>query len=130
MTSPRLMALHQRANAGVSGAVAFTAVVAALGVGEPPSWSRALERLERAAKLGSTFAEEQVAVLASSGLIGPPKPAAEHCLSADPRISSLPGFLPAAACDWLIGRAAGRMRQAQTYDSQTGPRRVDPMRDD
>jgi len=123
------MALHQRANAGDSEAVAFTAVVAALGVGEPPSWWRALERLRRAAKLGSTFAEEQVAVLESSGLIGPPKPVVEQRLSADPQICSLPDFLPVPACDWLIGRAAGRTRQAETYDSQTGQRRVDPRRD-
>lgn len=122
------MALHERANAGDSEAVAFTAVVAALGVGEPPSWPRALERLQRAAKLGSTFAEEQLAVLASSDLIGPPTPVAEHPLSADPRICSLPGFLRTPACDWLIGRAAGRLRVATIYDPETGERRVDSKR--
>jgi hypothetical protein len=123
------MALHQRANAGDSEAVAFTAVVAALGVGEPPSWPRALERLQHAARLGSTFAEEQLAVLASSGLIGPPTPVVEQPLSADPRISSVPGFLPTPACDWLIARAAGRLRPAAIYDSKTGEQRADPERD-
>lgn len=129
MASPRLIALHQRANAGDSEAVAFTAVVAALGVGERPSWPLALRRLRRAAALGSAFAEEQLAVLATSGLIGSPGPVSEHRLSVDPSICSLPGFVPQVACDWLIGRAAGRTRQAEIYDSETGERRPDPQRD-
>jgi prolyl 4-hydroxylase len=123
------MALHERANAGDAEAVAFTAVVAALGVGEPPSWSRALERLQRAAKLGSTFAAEQLAVLESSGLIRPPKPVTAHPLCADPPISALPGFLPITACDWLIARAAGRLRPAPIYDAKTGEQRFDAERD-
>ncbi|WP_372783148.1 prolyl hydroxylase family protein [Phenylobacterium sp.] len=128
MASPQLIALHQRANAGDPEAVAFTAVVAALGVGERPSWSRALDRLKRAAKLGSASAEGQLAVLEASGFIGPPRPIKEHRLLADPRITSLPGFLPAPACEWLVGRAAGHTRLAETYDPKTGERHVDPER--
>ena len=66
------MELHERARAGDLDAMALTAVVAAVGVGEPASWSTAIERLERAAKLGSAFADAQLveAAVALHGLKG------------------------------------------------------------
>ena len=62
------MELHERARAGDLDAMALTAVVAAVGVGEPASWSTAIERLERSAKLGSAFADAQLTVLSETGL--------------------------------------------------------------
>lgn len=129
VTQTPLQALHQRAQAGDADAMALTAVAAALGRGEPASWPEALDRLRRAAKLGSAFAEGQLDVLTQSGLDEPPRqPVASQVLLADPAIRSLPGFLPKAACDWLIRRAAGNLTKAETYDDQTGGRRLDKAR--
>lgn len=128
MASPRLIELHERADAGDLEAMAFTAVVAALGVGEPASWPQALRRLARAAELGSSSAEQQLAVLSSDGLLGAPEAAVRQPLSQDPSIASLPGFVPPAACQWLMSRAAGRLRRSEIFDPTTGERRVHPVR--
>jgi prolyl 4-hydroxylase len=128
MTVTPLMALHAQARAGAPDAVALTAVVAALGFGEPANWLEALTRLRRAAALGSAFADAQLALLAETGLEVPPQAISPQPLRADPPIASFPGFLPKAVCDWLIGRAAGRVVKAQTYDMASGERRSDDMR--
>jgi len=123
MTQTPLQALHERAQAGDGEAMALTAVAAALGRGEPASWPEALERLRRAAGLGSAFAESQLEVLSQAGLEGPPEPpGSRQVLLGDPAIQCLPGFLPQAACDWLISRAAGRLARAETYDDRGGRR--------
>jgi prolyl 4-hydroxylase len=109
--------------------MALTAVAAALGKGEPASWPEAVERLRRAAKLGSAFAEAQLDVLSQSGLEDASQPRASlQVLLADPPIHSLPGFLPKVVCDWLISRATGRLAKAQTYDGETGGRRSNDVR--
>jgi len=109
--------------------MAFTAVVAALGVGEPANWGEAIKRLARTAALGSAFAEEQLKVLSAASLLGPPQPVTEEVLSVAPRISSLPGFLPAPACEWLIKRAEGRVKRAEIFDAEKGGTTITSTRD-
>jgi hypothetical protein len=128
MTQTPLMALHERARAGDAEALVLTGVAAALGAGEPASWATALDRVRRAAKLGSAFAQDQLTVLAQAGLEAAPQPVAPQILIADPAICGFPGFIQKAACDWLIGRAAGRVAKAETFDLATGSRRADDAR--
>jgi TPR repeat protein len=60
-----LEALRRAAADGDLTASAFTAVLAGLGAGEPQDWSVALERLARAADLGSASARGQLEVLSA-----------------------------------------------------------------
>lgn len=135
--------MHTRAEAGDPEALAFTAVLAALGAGEPQDWRMAVSRLARAVDRGSTFARSQLCVLADRALdveadgatlagavdlqawMTPP---VRRRLSDDPRIAAVDGFLPARCCDWLIERARGRLRRAQVFDAVTGRPRVDAER--
>ena len=123
MSKTPLMELHERARAGDLDAMALTAVVAAVGVGEPASWSTAIERLGQAAKLGSAFADAQLTVLSETGLDDRAPRFAPQPLASDPPIYSLPGFVPKAACDWLISRATGRLGKSATYNEETGETR-------
>src|SRR5205085_2805712 len=114
-----ITAVRARAEAGDAEALAFTAVLASLGAGEPQSWDVALDRLRRAAAAGSAQAAGQLAV------IGPDVrpwffPPAKERLCHAPRASAVRGFLSPAACDWLIGRARGRTARAQVFDAASG----------
>lgn len=143
MTPDWLADRLQRARSGDPDAVAFTAVTAALGAGEPQSWPTARRRLVRAAELGSDSAQGQLRVLAG----GEPEAGGWEALGAsvdwsawlapapkvrvltEPRVSASPGFLSAPACAWLIARAQGRVRQAKVFDPETGQSRVEAARD-
>jgi hypothetical protein len=124
--SPEAIArIRAQAEAGEADAAAFTAVLAGMGVGEPQSWAEAVARLARAADLGSADAQGQLAALAGVGdLAAWMAPPERERLLRDPRISAARGFLTPALCDWLIGRARGRVTPALVYDPQSGgPRR-------
>ncbi|MDB5467426.1 MAG: hypothetical protein JWQ46_2188 [Phenylobacterium sp.] len=142
--SPEAIAeLRRRADAGDPEAVAFTAVLAAFGVGEPQDWPAALRRLARAADLGSAPAREQLAVLAdvepaedaswpalaaSIDLAAWVEPAAKERRLLDPRISVVPSFLTPRTCAWLIARAGARLAKAQVFDPRTGGARQESTR--
>lgn len=118
--------MRRRAAAGEAPAVAFTAVLAAMGVGEPQSWTEALRRLARAADLGEAAAQGQLTALAGLGdLDGWTMQAPERRrLLASPRVSAAADFLPPEVCAWLTGRARGRVKPALVFDPATGgPRR-------
>ncbi|MEO8115781.1 MAG: 2OG-Fe(II) oxygenase [Phenylobacterium sp.] len=133
----------QKARGGDPEAIAFTAAAAALGAGEPQSWSLALQRLVQAAELGSASARGQLRVLADAEpeardwrALGAAvdwqawlSPAPKGRLLSEPRISASPDFLSGPACAWLIGRAEGRIQQARVFDPVTGQSRVEPERD-
>jgi prolyl 4-hydroxylase len=125
MSPEAIAAVRDRAAAGEADAVAFTAVLAGMGVGEPQSWAEAMARLARAADLGSAAAQGQLAALAGLGdLAAWMAPPERERLLRDPRISAARGFLTPALCDWLIGRARSRVTPALVYDPQGGgPRR-------
>jgi prolyl 4-hydroxylase len=125
--------VRRRAQGGDAEALAFTAVLAGLGIGEPPSWAAALDRLRRAAERGSAAAQGQLAVLGEAAA-GPPDLARwtgaaerERLLRA-PRISAARGFLTPGVCDWLIGRAAGRIAPAMVFDPDAGGARRETAR--
>jgi prolyl 4-hydroxylase len=126
MSPEEIAQLRRRAEAGEAEALAFTAVLAGMGIGEPQSWAEARGRLVRAAELGSTGAEGQIAALAEAGDLTAwtsPDPERERLLR-DPRITAVRGFLTPAICGWLIGRARGRASPALVYDPVGGgPRR-------
>lgn len=118
---------RRRAEAGDAEAIAFTAVLAGLGAGEPQNWGLAFERLRRAAALGSVTAAGQLQVIgdeASAWLSPGPK----ERLSREPRANRFPGFLSAEACAWLIGRARGRTSRAQVFDTASGGAALDAAR--
>lgn len=138
---------------GGGEAAALVAVLAGAGAGTPRSWPLAVDYLTRAAELGWTPARLQMSMLsADPGLAeaarspNPPAdlwprlrgsldlrpwlapPVGVRTLSADPPIFTAEGFLPPAACDWLIARAEGRRKRATVYDPDTGHALADPAR--
>jgi len=127
-----LQDIRRRAAAREPEALAFSAVLAGLGAGEPHDWAEAVARLRRAADAGLASAADQLRVLA--GLEGESRldawlhAAPRERLLNDPRIAVSRGFLPPAACDWLIARARGRVAQAQVFDAETGAGRVEETR--
>ncbi len=127
MSPDEIAEIRRRAEAGDPEAVAFTAVFACLGAGEPQSWDVAIERLRWAAGAGCAHAAGQLAV------IGPDVrpwffPPAKERLSLAPRASAVRGFLSPAACAWLIRRARGRTVRAQVFDTASGVAAVDAAR--
>lgn len=126
MSPEEIVRIRRRAEAGEADALAFTAVLSGMGVGEPQSWDEAMARLVRAAELGSAAAGGQLAALREAGDLaawtGPP--GERERLLRDPRISAARGFLPPALCAWLIDRARGRATPALVFDPEGGgPRR-------
>jgi prolyl 4-hydroxylase len=128
--------LDQGLAQGCARAAHQLAVLAAVGVLAPADWPRALQLLARAAELGSAPAQAQLRLLAGRGegqggwpalaqavdmaawLSPPPK----RSLCESPRLRAIEGFAPPQVCDWLIGRAQGRLAPAMTY-SDTGEAR-------
>jgi prolyl 4-hydroxylase len=113
--------IRRRAEAGDAEALAFTAVLAGMGVGEPQSWTAALERLRRAAERGSRAAEAQLGVMAEAqgsafDLTKWTAGADRQRLLQAPRISTARAFLTPGACRWLVDRAAGRISPAMVFD--------------
>lgn len=133
--------LEQGLDGGCAVAGHQLAVVAAVGVLAPPDWSRALGLLSRSASLGSTMAQAELRLLARNGegredwegiarsvdiptwLTLPPK----RSVCESPRLRAIEGFAPPEICDWLIGRAQGRLAPARTY-SETGEARLEQGR--
>jgi prolyl 4-hydroxylase len=141
--------LYEEAAAAGSGAAARRlAVLAAVGVARPASWSEALDRLGDAAELGDRAAQKQLAILAddedaairtSSGarwrrlregidLKTLLKPPAVRNLSVAPAIMLLDGMATKAMCRWIIGRGKGRMERAMIGDYASGQGTPDPIR--
>ena len=129
--------LHDAAQRGDASSAHLLSVLAAAGVFGIANWHTALDHLAQAAELGSAYAQQQLVLLASvkadaprgwralreridiqAWLTPPPK----EVLSSAPRIRKATGFLPAAACDWLVWRANARLEPAHAYeeDCQAG----------
>lgn len=115
--------MRRSAAQGDADAVAFTAVLAGMGVGEPQDWAEARRRLAQAAALGSAAAGGQIEALAEiEDLAAWLRPPERTRLLRDPRVSSIAEFLPPKLCQWLIERARGRMKPAMVYDPVSGGR--------
>lgn len=129
MSPDAIEAIRRRAAQGDAEAIAFTAVLAGMGVGEPQSWAEGVDRLRRAAQLGSKLAAGQLAALAETGDLETwVAPAERRRLLADPRVAAAGDFLTPALCDWLIGRARGRVAPALVFDPETGGSRRESAR--
>lgn len=132
MSPDEIQQRRRDADRGDAEALAFTAVLAALGAGEPADWTVALARLRRAAALGSDIARGQLAVLEPEGtpleLAAWLQPATRERRLRTPRINTVTSFLAPQICNWLIGRAAGRLTRAAVFDTATGQARVESAR--
>jgi prolyl 4-hydroxylase len=132
--------------AGSTEAALRLAVLAALGAYTDQSWHDALGLLLRAAEQGSEEARGQLQVLAGRSArdaapaegwralaasididswVAPPAGVTVHD---EPLVRAFPEFVPAEACEWLIGRARGRLRRALIYDPAHGGEIADQMR--
>jgi hypothetical protein len=123
---PRAIALIEAAaSSDHADAVATSALFEATGALRPQSWSRAFDRLQLAAELGSESAQGQLLALAGrtnessqenwAGIRGGfdvekvLAPPARQVLSQSPKILAFPGFATATECAWAIARARDRM---------------------
>lgn len=91
-------------------------------------WEEAFASLGRAAASGDAGARAQLDVFEKCGLealLAVPTKQRIHDQSA---VFVCPGFAPPAICDWLIERAAPRLRQSTVHDARTGELRTDPRR--
>jgi len=129
MSPEDVLEMRRRAEAGEAEPIAFTAVLAGLGIGEPQDWKAAMARLRRAAELGSASAVGQLEVFAQLGDVEAwlTRPERRQLLR-DPRVSATAGFLPRPVCDWMIGRARGRLDRALVFDLKTGDSRQEDAR--
>jgi prolyl 4-hydroxylase len=115
------------------------------GYGVVQSYDRALDLLFRAAESGSVPARSELAALTGQwpltreillGATQPPETWARlrrsidvpallrvpepRILSASPRIATVEGFAPAAACEWIIEATRSKLVPARVYDADTG----------
>jgi hypothetical protein len=151
---PRGVDLICRATAaGNARATHLAALLAAAGVREPQSWPKALELVSKAAQGGWHLAQDTIGVTSSKQPLGynairarssdpglwqslsqaidlapffhaPPA----QIIRMQPRIATVPGFLPSGICEWLIGRAKPSLINAEVYDAESGRLVVDPNR--
>jgi hypothetical protein len=125
------------------------ATIRAAGILALPDWGGAIERLGKAAALGSSAAARQIVLLATgveasshareipitwrealgridmaAWMTAPPRiPLCEA-----PRVRKAARFASSAVCDWIRGKTAGRMRPATMYHPDLRVEKVDPHR--
>lgn len=134
--------LDAASDAGSAQATELSALFDAMGIARPQSWDRAFDRLELAARQGSTGAQRQLFLLARSTAEPVPDwaevrrsisldelltPGPRTVLSDAPRIRTIDQFAAPAECRWLIDRAQSRISPALVVDS-AGRQVVDPVR--
>jgi prolyl 4-hydroxylase len=136
-----LEALKAAIAAGEPDASCLLAALTAEGIGGPQSWPGALDLLLDAATAGSAAARRQLRILARTRDDAPVAgceghdldrwrryrqsirledwiaPSEKRVLSSAPPIVAIRNFLPEDACEWLIDRAAGRLKPALVFAS-------------
>jgi prolyl 4-hydroxylase len=112
---------------GDADAHVLLSVFAAWGILQPRNFPAALDRLLRAALLGSTHARRELQLLARSSsedwhalrqgvdVAALATPAAMRTLRDQPRIVVIDDFASPAECDWLLGRCRAHLRRAMVY---------------
>jgi prolyl 4-hydroxylase len=141
-----IVLLSDAARAGSTEGALRLAPLAALGAHVPQDWGHALGLLTFAAERGSDDARGQLRALAarrdgtaesSDGWrriaqsidwqiwLAPPEGVTLH---ERPLVRSFPGLVSDSVCEWLRGRAAGRLRRALIYDPGEGGNVADHMR--
>lgn len=148
LTPQGIQLLQDAVNLGGAEAADRLAVVVAAGFTGRPDWTAALRLLALAAERGWEPARAQLEILASVAdngstdarsaapagaasdrargatvegidtrvLLTPPSGIPVHH---DPDVRSFPGFVSDSVCEWLIGRARGRLERALVYDVAT-----------
>ena len=130
-------------------ALCLLATLTAAGAVAPPDWPAALADLARAASLGVQDARAQLQLLATGSLL--PAPLPEHqdtwrdlARSVDmgawmtppprrpvwevPRIRMAEPFTTPDVCDWIRGKAEGRLRPGLMYHGDSRAEHLDPHR--
>ena len=115
---------------GDAEATCLSATLAAAGAWRPQSWEDAFDLLALAAERGSAVARGQLGLLAGGTSAGADWPTMTSRIDLDawldapartpvceaPRIRTAQAFLAPDVCDWLVSRAAGRLRPAKMVD--------------
>ncbi len=111
-------------------ALLIRAGLTARGIGCASDVAAAYALVQRAASHGSLMANKQLAVLGEERFDDTPwaKPIELTTIADAPRIYSIDGFIPEAACDWLIERASRKGLQAAVVNTPDGRRGVHPDR--
>ena len=127
-------------------ALCLHATLLAMGALASPDWPAAFAQLERAAILGSSEARAQFELMADEipregreplewrgvgkqvDLVAWRAAPARRPLWEAPRVRMAEAFVSPAVCDWLRGRASGRMRPALMYHADVKAEVVDPHR--
>jgi prolyl 4-hydroxylase len=116
---------------GDSEAALITANLAAAGAWRTQSWEESFELLTIAAEQGEALAQDQLRLLgravpgerdwramaARISLADWLQPPQRTAICEAPRIRIAKRFLSPAVCDWLIGRARGRLQPAKMIDA-------------
>jgi hypothetical protein len=123
--------LGEAATKGDAESAARVAALTAMGLHRPQNWREAQRWLGLAAERGWQPARDQLLALGGANTAGkewrqfaddldlsswgtsPPS----RALSTDPQVHVVDDFIPAAACDWIIAHARGRLTRARVYDA-------------
>jgi prolyl 4-hydroxylase len=136
--------LSDAAKANDPSAALTLACMSALGSHVPQSWETAFALLIHAATLGSESARAQLRILAghtaesggddwvalarSVRLADWISPVEGQDLNAEPLIRHYPGFVGAAACDWLMRHVRQFLQPAKIFSGDEGRHITDDMR--
>ncbi len=122
--------IRAAAHKGDAEAAYVCGMLAAQDGGLDDRWIVARECLLRAAERGWEPARTQLEFLgedfATAAALADALPV--RSILESPRVGVVEGFVTAAVCDWLIGRARSRIARAQVYDKTAGGGRVEQAR--
>lgn len=123
--------LYRRAgDAGHALAATFHTNLLASGVGGPPDWPRAVERLR--AEASADPARRKILSLIEAMALAPDGAPAEvpggRRLSASPEVSFFEGLFSPAECDHLVAVAEPAFTRSVITDVRTGRQHPDPVR--
>jgi prolyl 4-hydroxylase len=125
--------LADAARLGDAEASLTAAVLLGGGFFAPQDWRMALDYLQLAAQQGASAAQEQLEILASAPSSGDwaalrqsvdvaawTASPAPSTLNATPRVLSVDGLVPEAACRWIIEQSRDKLARAEVHDPRTG----------
>lgn len=140
MVKQALALLAGAARGGEGRALARMAALTAAGAYVPQDWPAALRLLADAAVAGNADAQGQLRCLQPAGsaatdwrIMAANVPLNDWLTAApvvglEPRVGQVPRMCAAPVCDWLIGRARGRLQRALVYDAVEHQEKAHEMR--